>query len=72
MEVFLLAMAQSTDEGIFLPEGGGSTLIWVIFVGIIIGLYWTISRTRRRADEEFWERKRREDERDGRDRRPRS
>jgi len=71
MEVFVLAVAQTSDDGIFLPEGGGSTVVWVIFAAIIAGLYWTISRTRRRADDEFWERKKREAEGDESDQPPR-
>ena len=56
----LLALLQVSDDGVFLPENPGSTLVWVIFIGIIAGLYVVISRTRKRAEAEFWERKRRE------------
>ena len=62
MSIYILAAVQTTDDGIFLPEGGGSTVVWVIFVALIAGLYWTVSRTRRRAEQEFWERKRKERE----------
>ncbi len=72
METFILAAAQTTDDGIYLPGGGGSTVVWVIFIALIAGLYWTVSRTRRRAEQEFWERKRNEKERDTGDRPPRS
>lgn len=65
MTVDLLQALQTGDDGVFLPEGGGSTVVWVLFVAVILGLYWTISRTRRRAEREFWERKRREVDGDG-------
>ena len=68
MRILTLVAVQNTDDGIFLPEGGGSTVVWVIFAALIAGLYWTISRTRRRAEQEFWERKRKErEERENRD-----
>ena len=56
----LLASLQVDDGGVFLPEDPGSTLVWVIFIGIAAGLYVVISRTRKRAEAEFWDRKRRE------------
>jgi hypothetical protein len=58
----LLQIALQTDDGIFLPEGGASTVVWVLFAAIIAALYWTISRTRRRAEQQFWDRKRREED----------
>ena len=60
MGTFILTAAQTTDDGIYLPGGGGSTVVWVIFVALIAGLYWTVTRTRRRAEQEFWDRKRAE------------
>lgn len=60
MEWLVIAGAQGSDEGIYLPEGGASTVAWVIFAVVIAGLYWTVTRTRRRAEREFWERKRKE------------
>ncbi|MEE8497423.1 MAG: hypothetical protein V3S62_02705 [Acidimicrobiia bacterium] len=72
MGTFILAAAQTTDDGIYLPEGGASTVVWVIFVALIAGLYWTVSRTRRRAEQEFWERKKNEEREQGGDRPPRS
>lgn len=68
MVVSLLRAYQSGDDGVFLPEDAGSAIVWVIFLGVIAGLYIVVSRTRRRAEEEFWERKRQE--REGRDDRP--
>jgi hypothetical protein len=56
----LLTLLQVDDGGVFLPENPASTLVWIIFIGIIAGLYIVISRTRKRAEAEFWDRKRRE------------
>ena len=59
----LLAVAwQNQDDGFYLPEGTGSILVWVFFLGVIAGLYVLVSRTRRRAEDEYWERKRQESE----------
>ncbi len=65
MRALLAFIAQTTDDGVFLPEDGGSALVWVIFVGLIVALYLVVSRTRRRAEQEFWERKRKEREQRG-------
>lgn len=59
--IISLLAAQSTDDGFYLPDEPGSIAVWVIFLGIIAGLYVIVSRTRRRAEEEYWERKRNED-----------
>lgn len=58
MQFLVLTAALTNDDGIYLPEGGGSTVVWVIFAALIAGLYWTVSRTRRRVEHDFWERKR--------------
>ncbi len=65
MRALLAFIAQTTDDGVFLPEDGGSALVWVIFIGLIVALYLVVSRTRRRAEQEFWERKREEREERG-------
>jgi hypothetical protein len=57
----LLTALQAQDDGVFLPEDGGSAIVWIIFIGIVAGLYVIVSRTRRRAEDEFWDRKRAED-----------
>lgn len=55
-------VAQAQDDGIYLPDDPGSIAIWVVFLGVIAGLYVLVSRTRKRAEREFWERKRKEKE----------
>ena len=63
MITLLAAARQAQDDGFYLPEGTGSIVVWVLFLGVIAGLYVLVSRTRRRAEDEYWERKRQEDER---------
>lgn len=52
---------QTDPGGPTIPDDPGSALAWLVFGGIIAGLWVVVSRTRRRAEREFWERKRRED-----------
>lgn len=54
---------QAGDDGFYLPDDPGSIAVWVIFLGVIAGLWVVVSRTRRRTEREYWERKRTEDER---------
>lgn len=65
MTAILPLALQTTDDGVFLPEDGGSAVVWVIFIGLIAGLYFLVSHTRRRAERDFWERKRKEREERG-------
>ena len=65
--MLLLLSFLGPDDGPVLPENPGSAVVWVVFLGIVGALWFVVSRTRRRAEEEYWERKRQE-ERDERDR----
>lgn len=57
----LLAQVEEPD-GFQLPEEPGTALVWVIFLGIVVALWMVVGRTRRRAEEAYWERKRREED----------
>lgn len=57
----LFLLAQTEDPGPTLPENPGSALVWIVFLGVVIGLYLIVKRTRQKAEDEFWERKRREE-----------
>lgn len=60
----LRLFAQGTDDdGVYLPEDPESAVVWILLLGVIVGLYLLVSRTRRRHEREFWERKREEEER---------
>lgn len=55
-------VAQAQDDGFYLPDDPGSILVWVLFIGVIAALWVVVGRTRRRAEDEYWKRKRDEDE----------
>jgi hypothetical protein len=55
---------QAGDDGFYLPDDPGSIAVWILFLGVIAGLWVLVSRTRRRAEDEYWERKRQEEEHD--------
>jgi len=59
----LLLLAQTeTDDGVFVPDDAGSAVVFVVFIGILAALYLLVGRTRKRAEDEFWRRKRQERE----------
>ncbi|NNC73994.1 MAG: hypothetical protein HKN93_00650 [Acidimicrobiia bacterium] len=43
-------------------EGTAAWVVWVILLAVIVGLYMLISRTRRRASEDYWRRREAEEE----------
>ena len=53
-------IAQSSDG--VLPSDAASGVVWGIMVAVILGLYFLIRRTRRRAAADYWDRGRREQE----------
>jgi hypothetical protein len=59
MPIGLLAQAEEGRE-LLLPDAVGEGIIWGVLVLVLVGLWWVVRRTRRRAEDEFWERKRRE------------
>lgn len=56
-------LAQVGDDGLNLPSDTGSAVVFVLFLAVVAGLWILVRRSRRRSEDEFWERKRRE--RDG-------
>jgi predicted LPLAT superfamily acyltransferase len=56
-------LAQVGDDGLNLPDDTGSAVVFALFFAVVAGLWILVRRSRRRAEDEFWERKRRE--RDG-------
>ena len=66
----LTLLATASDEGGFtFPEDPGAQAIWAILAVVILGAYIMISRTRRRAREDYirhkmWEKELRENDPD--------
>jgi hypothetical protein len=55
--LFAQVLAQETN----LPDGDGAQILfWLIGAGVILGLWFVVARTRKRSYNEYWERKRRE------------
>ncbi|MDX1689561.1 MAG: hypothetical protein R3290_00920 [Acidimicrobiia bacterium] len=63
MHATLRLLAQADDTGLDLPDDGAAWIVWLLVAGVIVGLYLVVQRTRERAEREYWERKREEDER---------
>ncbi|NIR34947.1 MAG: hypothetical protein GWN07_02525, partial [Actinobacteria bacterium] len=60
-------LAQADDPILDIPTDGAGLIVWLLIAGVIGGLYLIVQRTRQRADDEYWERKRRERDGDGLD-----
>lgn len=57
---WLTIFAQDAPGG--LPDDVGSGIIWGAFLAVIVALYILVRNTRRKADDQYWERRRRERE----------
>ncbi|HSG78611.1 MAG TPA: hypothetical protein VLD62_03450 [Acidimicrobiia bacterium] len=55
-------LAQTDDAFLGLPTDTADIVVWLLIAAVILGLYLLVQRTRRRAEDAFWERKRRERE----------
>jgi hypothetical protein len=60
-------LAQADEGGLNLPDGAGEGIVFGLVLAVFVGLWVLVQRTRKRAEQEFWERKRKE--REGRDER---
>lgn len=50
-----------TDDGI-VPSEPGQLVIWAIVGAVILWLYFTIRRTKRRASQDYWDRRKAEED----------
>ena len=58
-----IAVAVVAQQVNLPDEGGLSWLFWLLGAGVILGLWFVVSRTRKRTYEAYWDRRRREEER---------
>jgi predicted LPLAT superfamily acyltransferase len=56
-----LTLLTESSDGI-IPEDGGARVVFVIIGAAILGLYFLLRRTRRRAMDDYWSRTKREQE----------
>ena len=52
-----------TDSDAILPEETSARVLWVIIAAVILGLYFLSKAARRKASEEYWNRRKAEEER---------
>jgi hypothetical protein len=58
----LAILAQAGEGGFHLPAGPDELVVWLVFGAVIAGLGWVVHRSRLRAQDEYYARKRREQE----------
>ena len=58
----LFAQVLAQDVSLNVPDGGGEWVFWLIGAAVILGLYWVIRRTRKRAYDDYWDRRKRAEE----------
>ena len=57
-------VAAVVGQQLNLPDdGGASWVFWLLGVGVILGLWWVIARTRKRSYDAYWERRKRDEQR---------
>ena len=49
------------ETGFELPSGG-EVFFWLLGAAVILGLWWVISRNRKRSYMAYWDRRKREEE----------
>ena len=53
--MMLQILAQVDDDsGLILPDSGGAAAVFIVLVAIGAGLWYLVRQTRRRAEDEFW------------------
>ncbi len=58
-----MLLLQIVAQELNLPSGTGQIIFWLIGAGVILGLWFVISRTRKKSYNEYWERRRQEEQR---------
>ncbi len=60
MLAIVMAVTESTP---LVPEEGSAKLVWAVVAAVILGLYLLMKSARTKAAQEYWDRRRREEER---------
>lgn len=60
MLALLIAQAES---GSILPEETSARIVWLVIALVILGLYFLMKNARKKATEEYWARRKAEEER---------
>ena len=60
MLVVLIALAQSDS---IIPEDSSARVVWAVIAVVILGLYFFMKTSRKKATEEYWARRKADEER---------
>ena len=52
-----------TDSDSMIPEDNSARVVWAILAAVILGLYLLTKRARNNATQEYWDRRKAEEER---------
>ena len=52
-----------TNADPIVPEDTSSRVVWAVIAVVILGLYFVISRSRKNASQDYWARRKAEEER---------
>ena len=57
---FLIAL---TDSGSIVPDETSARIVWAVIAVVILGLYFLMKSARKKADREYWARRKAEEDR---------
>jgi hypothetical protein len=60
MLALLIAQAESDP---IIPDETSARIVWLVIAAVILGLYFFMKRARKNATEEYWARRKAEEER---------
>lgn len=59
----LALLIAQTESGSILPEDTSARIVWLVIALVILGLYFLMKNARKKATEEYWARRKAEEER---------
>jgi hypothetical protein len=60
MLTLLIALAENDS---IIPEGASERVVWAVIAVVILGLYFFMKASRKKATEEYWARRKAEEDR---------